>query len=73
VMKEHCFMCHSATTIQQKGVKFDTAEDVKAHAQQIYQQVVQLRKMPFGNPDALTPAQVDMFKRWYEGGAHVDR
>ena len=73
VMKEQCFMCHSEATIQQKGVKFDTAEDVKSHAQQIYQQVVQLRKMPFGNPDALTPAQVDMFKRWYEGGAHVDR
>ncbi|QXL85632.1 urate hydroxylase PuuD [Comamonas sp. NLF-1-9] len=73
VMKEQCFVCHSSATIQQKGVKFDTPEDVKQHAQQIYQQVVQLRKMPFGNPDALSPQQLDMFKRWYEGGAHVDR
>ena len=73
VMRQQCFVCHSEATVQQKGVKFDTPEDVKQHALQIYQQVVQLRKMPFGNPDALSARQVDMFKRWYEGGAHVDR
>jgi len=32
---------------------------------------VQLRKMPFGNPGALSPEEVDTFKRWYEGGASV--
>ncbi len=71
LMQQHCLVCHSQATIQQKGVKFDTPEDVKSHAQQIYQQVVQLRKMPFGNPDALTSEEVDLFKRWYEGGAPV--
>jgi uncharacterized membrane protein len=69
VMQKHCVVCHSANTIAQKNVKFDTPEDVKGHAQQIYQQVVQLRKMPFGNPGALTDAERDTFKRWYEGGA----
>lgn len=69
VMQKHCVVCHSANTIAQKNVKFDTPQDVKNHAQQIYQQVVQLRKMPFGNPGALSDAERDTFKRWYESGA----
>ncbi|HRO80521.1 MAG TPA: urate hydroxylase PuuD [Alicycliphilus denitrificans] len=71
VMQKHCVVCHSASTVAQKNVKFDTPEEVKGHAQQIYQQVVQLRKMPFGNPGALTDEERDTFKRWYEGGAPV--
>ena len=55
---------------RQKNVKFDTPDEVKGHAQQIYQQVVQLRKMPFGNPGALS-VEVGTPKRWYEGGAPV--
>ncbi|WP_367065367.1 urate hydroxylase PuuD [Oryzisolibacter sp. LB2S] len=71
IMEKHCMVCHSANTVAQKNVKFDTPEDVKSHAQQVYQQVVQLRKMPFGNPGALSSEEVDTFKRWYEGGAPV--
>ena len=71
VMQKHCVVCHSANTVAQKNVKFDTPDEVKGHAQQIYQQVVQLRKMPFGNPGALSVEEVDTFKRWYEGGATV--
>ncbi len=71
VMQKHCVVCHSANTVAQKNVKFDTPDEVKGHAQQIYQQVVQLRKMPFGNPGALSAEEVDTFKRWYEGGATV--
>ncbi len=69
VMEKHCVVCHSANTIAQKNVKFDSPDDVKSHAQQVYQQVVVLKKMPFGNPGVLTPQEVDIFKRWYEGGA----
>ncbi|MHA7601630.1 urate hydroxylase PuuD [Alicycliphilus sp. T452] len=71
IMDKHCMVCHSASTVAQKNVRFDTPEDVKSHAQQVYQQVVQLRKMPFGNPGALSAEEVDTFKRWYEGGAPV--
>lgn len=46
--------------------------DVKSHAQQIYAQVVQLRKMPFGNPGALSDDERNMVKRWYESGASVN-
>lgn len=69
VMQQQCVVCHSATTIAQKNVKFDTPEEVKSHAQQIYQQVVLLRKMPFGNPGALTDAEREAFKQWFENGA----
>lgn len=71
IMQKHCVVCHSANTIAQKGVKFDTPEDVKSHAQQIYTQVVQLRKMPFGNPGALTDEERSSFKQWFESGAAV--
>ena len=68
---QHCVVCHSAATLAQKNVKLDAPEEVKLHANQIYQQVVVLRKMPFGNPGALSDAERDLVKRWYEGGAPV--
>ena len=69
--QQHCVVCHGAA-IQQKGVRLDTAQDVKSHAQQIYQQVVQLRKMPFGNPGALSDDERSMIKKWYESGASAN-
>jgi uncharacterized membrane protein len=45
---------------------------VKSHAQQIYQQVVQLKKMPFGNPAALSDDERNLIKTWYESGAAVN-
>ncbi|MNR49467.1 hypothetical protein D3C85_1688430 [compost metagenome] len=64
-------VCHSSATLAQKNVKLDAPDEVKSHAAQIYQQVVVLRKMPFGNPGALTAEERDLVKRWYEGGAPV--
>ncbi|MNW19404.1 hypothetical protein D3C71_2193790 [compost metagenome] len=64
-------VCHNSTTLAQKNVKLDAPDEVKLHAAQIYQQVVVLRKMPFGNPGALSDAERDLVKRWYEGGASV--
>ena len=64
-------VCHGAA-LQQKGVRLDSAEEVKSHAQQIYQQVVQLRKMPFGNPGALSDDERNMIKQWYESGAAMN-
>ncbi|MDR0214023.1 MAG: urate hydroxylase PuuD [Comamonas sp.] len=68
--QQHCVVCHGAV-LQQKNVRLDSPEQVKAHAQQIYQQVVQLRKMPFGNPGALSEDERNLVKRWYESGASV--
>lgn len=69
IMQQHCVVCHSAQTIAQKNVKFDTPQEVKQQAAQIYQQVVLLRKMPFGNPGALSDAERAVFKQWFENGA----
>jgi uncharacterized membrane protein len=69
--QQHCVVCHGSA-VQQKNVRLDSAEQVKAHAPQIYQQVVQLRKMPFGNPGALTEDERNLIKRWYESGAPVN-
>ncbi len=66
---QHCVVCHSSATLAQKNVKLDAPDEVKSHAAQIYQQVVVLRKMPFGNPGVLTAEERDLVKRWYEGGA----
>ena len=69
IMQKNCMVCHSAKTVASKNVKFDTPEEIKSHAQQIYTQVVQLHRMPFGNPDALSEAERAAFKRWFEAGA----
>ena len=71
VFQQHCVVCHG-TAIQQKAVRLDSPEAVKSHAQQIYQQVVQLKKMPFGNPGALSEDERNLIKTWYESGAAVN-
>ena len=65
VVQQHCVVCHSASTIAQKSVKLDSAEEIKSHAQL-------LRKMPFGNPGALSDAERDAVKQWFEGGAPTE-
>lgn len=71
IFQQHCVLCHGAA-IQQKAVRLDSPEAVKSHAQQIYQQVVQLKKMPFGNPGALSDDERNLIKTWYESGAAVN-
>lgn len=71
IFQQHCVVCHG-TAIQQKAVRLDSPEAVKSHAQQIYQQVVQLKKMPFGNPGALSEDERSLIKTWYESGAAVN-
>ena len=72
IMQQHCVVYHSSETIAQKNVKFDSPEEVKSHAQQIYQQVVLLRKMPFGNPGALSDTEREAIKQWFENGAALN-
>ena len=69
VFAQHCVLCHSATGLAQKNVKLDSPGEVAQHTQQIYQQVVVLRKMPFGNPEGLSADERDLVKRWFESGA----
>ena len=71
LVQQHCVVCHNSQGLAQKNVKLDSSSEIQTHAQQIYAQVVQLRKMPFGNPGALTEAERNSFKQWFESGAPV--
>ena len=57
-----------------RGVQFHdgaelTAEDIKAHAQLIYQQAVQQKAMPLGNVTQITDDERALLGQWFEGGA----
>jgi len=68
VVDQRCILCHNAQT-QQKNVDLHTPALVKQHAQMVYQQVVVLKQMPFGNATQMTEAERALVKRWYEAGA----
>ena len=42
---------------------------IRQHAQTVYQQVVVLKQMPFGNATQMTDDERAVVKRWYEAGA----
>jgi uncharacterized membrane protein len=42
---------------------------IEQHAQQIYQQAVVLKLMPFNNATRITDDERALLKRWYEEGA----
>ncbi len=63
-----CVVCHNAQ-VQNKNVALHTPELVQQHAQQIYQQAVVLKLMPFNNATQITDAERALIKRWYEAGA----
>jgi uncharacterized membrane protein len=68
IVDRRCVLCHNAET-QQKGVALHTPELIHQHAQQIYQQVVVLKLMPFGNATQMTDPERALVKRWFEAGA----
>ena len=70
VIDRRCVMCHG-DAVQQKGVSLKTPELVKQHAQQVYQQAVVLKLMPFNNATQMTDDERALIKRWYESGAPV--
>jgi uncharacterized membrane protein len=70
VIDRRCGVCHGET-MPQKGVSLQTAELLRQHAQQVYQQAVVLRQMPFNNATGMTDDERALLKRWYESGAPV--
>jgi uncharacterized membrane protein len=68
IVDQRCVLCHNAET-QQKNVALHTPELIKSHAQMMYQQVVVLKQMPFGNATQMTDAERALVKRWFEAGA----
>jgi uncharacterized membrane protein len=74
LMQERCIQCHAAhptlMPTPAKGIAFDTPEQIRQHAQQIYQQVVLQKAMPLGNMTKMTDEERQMIAKWYEAGAN---
>ena len=71
VLNERCTSCHGAQ-VQMKNVRLDSAEAVKLHAHNVYQQVVVTRQMPMNNATQITEEERRLIGRWYQAGAKVE-
>ncbi|QTD47012.1 urate hydroxylase PuuD [Ottowia testudinis] len=65
VLQQRCYACHGEA-VQMKNVRLDSEASVKAHAQQIYQQVVVGKLMPLSNSTQMIEAERAMVARWFE-------
>jgi uncharacterized membrane protein len=68
VLAQRCYLCHGEQ-VQMKNVRLDSADNVKLHAQNIYQQVVVSQVMPMNNSTAITAEERLLIKQWFEAGA----
>ena len=68
VVAQRCQLCHNAT-LQSKGVRLDSADEIARHAQQLYQQAVVLKLMPMNNATQITDEERALLGRWFESGA----
>jgi uncharacterized membrane protein len=71
IFAQRCFMCHGEQ-VQMKNVRLDSPQQVKAHAQALYQQVVVTRVMPLNNATNITEAERQTIRQWFEAGASTD-
>jgi uncharacterized membrane protein len=71
IVEQRCVLCHNAQ-VQQKNVALHTEALIRQHAQAMYQQVVVLKLMPFGNATQITDGERAKIKSWYEAGAKAD-
>ena len=71
VVAQRCVMCHGEA-LQSKGVRLDSAENLKLHAQAVYQQVVVTKIMPMNNATGITDAERALFAKWFQDGAKVE-
>ena len=71
VLEQRCFMCHGAA-VQMKNVRVDTPDQVAAHAQAIYQQVVVTKIMPMNNSTGITEEERALIGRWFQAGAKTN-
>jgi len=69
IVQQRCAACHNAA-LANKNVRLDTADGIRAHAQELYQQAVVLKLMPMNNATQITDAERAALGRWYEAGAH---
>lgn len=71
ILAQRCYLCHGAQ-VQMKNVRLDSADNVKLHAQNIYQQTVVSKIMPMTNATGISEAERMVIKQWFETGAKTD-
>jgi uncharacterized membrane protein len=75
IVERRCAACHSdhptKVDAAPRGIKLDTAEEIKTEAQAIEQQAVQTKAMPLGNVTGMTQAERDVLGRWIAQGAKI--
>jgi uncharacterized membrane protein len=75
IVEERCAACHSEHPTKvdtaPRGVKLDTAEEIKSQATAIQVQAVQTKAMPLGNVTGMTQAERDLLGRWIAQGARI--
>jgi uncharacterized membrane protein len=68
VLEQRCYLCHGAQ-VQMKNVRLDSPENLKLHAQTVYQQAVVAKAMPMNNATGITDAERALIGAWFLGGA----
>jgi uncharacterized membrane protein len=68
IVQQRCSVCHNAA-LANKNVRLDSAAEIAAHAQALYQQAVVLKLMPMNTATGSTDAERAALGRWYEAGA----
>ena len=67
-----CAVCHSAHPVHELfdappgGITFDTAEEIRARADEIHAVTVETRIMPLGNLTGMTEEERALVGRWSE-------
>jgi len=68
IVNQRCTSCHGGQ-VQMKNLRLDSAEQIRANAQNIYQQAVVLKQMPMNNATGLTAAERQALGRWFLAGS----
>jgi uncharacterized membrane protein len=77
IIAKHCVACHSMSPSHEgfveppKGVAFDTAEEIRIHAEMIKKQTVLSTVMPLGNETGMTELERRMLGAWIDQGAQL--
>jgi uncharacterized membrane protein len=75
VIARRCQPCHSSQPTQPgfpaapNGVMFDTPDQIVGRSQQIYEQAVVTKNMPFSNLTNITQEERDLLAAWVQQGA----
>lgn len=78
IISSRCVTCHSKTPADPSfvsapgDVRFDTPEEIKAHASRIFVRAVQTKTMPLGNLTGMNDEERTLLGTWIAQGANTD-